>query len=608
MAIALLVIGFLVLIGGSVYLIHIAKAFAHSARPSLTKKEQETYLLLSLGISLGALLVQAGVFLYNPTWKDNSSYSYPLFVTMALVGAFGWAFSCLVLWLSFYFYYYKPKMDPAQRLFFRKATFAAIPFVLAFFLISAEGLAPYLTYPLISGFAINDSGFRWTRGTWTGGGFHVAFYALTMLFGVAVCYWVCDHRFYKEFHKHGILDNLTILAFICGVVGARIWYVAGNWTRDGFDQDFSSVFAIWNGGLTIMGGALGGIIGGVAFMMIRRKYVNVRWAMDVIIPTILLAQCVGRWGNFFNNEVYGQVVNIADGWNWLPLFIQKQMGFGLSEGQIHVPLFLIEGLINLAGYFLIAWGVGKGLKKITARGDLAGCYFIWYGTIRMILEPLRDGAYNMGADNEWSIWSSLVYVIIGVGLILFDHLLDLKEKKVAGDVPFFAASAALALAALLTPFLTGVKGVGYTSSGGVITNSETERYMGMNLIFGGNGFAASAGLIIGYLFILAGLVYAALTFIRLRKSGNGKGAMHYAISSGLLLVGVILFALAKTFLGLKDGTGDFGALTSVTISYNLGPGFLLTICLSLIACALLLIPTISKKELGNLIEEEAAVQ
>ena len=110
--------------------------------------------------------------------------------------------------------------------------------------------------------------------------------------------------------------------------------------------------SIWDGGLTILGGAFGGILAGVLFMLLARKWVDIRFAMDTIVPTILLGQAIGRWGNFFNSEVYGQTVALNSGWNWLPGVISGQMGWDCAEGMIHVPLFLIESMLNIAGYFL----------------------------------------------------------------------------------------------------------------------------------------------------------------------------------------------------------------------------------------------------------------
>ena len=595
MAIATLIFGLLITAGGLAYLIYVLRAFTKSSRPALLKKEKYSLILATLGLALGVLLLQVSVNLFHPSWANNTTYSYPLYASMAYLGIFCLVLANVALWVSFYLYYYKTNLETKERKFFRYVTFAAIPFVVGFALLWTQGVAPYLTYPLVSGFTITASGFEWTRGSWAPKSdyeFHVAFYALTMLFGVCICYWISDHRFYKEFHKHGILDNLAIFAFLCGVIGARVWYVIGNWTRDGFATDPSKIWQIWNGGLTILGGALGGVVGGVLFMVLRRKYVNILWAMDVVIPTILLAQCIGRWGNFLNCEVYGLPVNISDGWGWLPLFIQKQMSVGITtSGQIHLPLFLIEGSINLVGYFVIAWGVGKGLKKYLAKGDLAGFYFLWYGVVRILLERLRDPAYNMGGDNDWSVWSSLIYIIIGVGLIIFCHLLDLHKKKIGADLPVFLAGAACVIAAALMPLMTGVKSIEYTTATGsdVIIDSVTENYQGFALIFGGGNWKPNAGLIIAYLLLIGGLGFAIYTFFKNRQKSFEKSPKYFAIASVILLAGVAMFLLATTFLGLHDSSTTSEYIVTA-VNYNLGPGFLLTVCLSLAAAAFFFIP------------------
>ena len=149
----------------------------------------------------------------------------------------------------------------------------------------------------------------------------------------------------------------------------------------------------------------------------------------MIAVRMLLAQAIGRWGNFFNHEVYGMEVAIADGWWWLPTFIQKEMGVGLAEGHIYVPLFLIEGMINLAGYFLIAYLVPAIWKKFRAPGVLAGVYLIFYGAARMILEPFRSASYNMGTNGQWSFWNALGYIVIGLLLIAWLEVYEYAIRK-----------------------------------------------------------------------------------------------------------------------------------------------------------------------------------
>ena len=157
------------------------------------------------------------------------------------------------------------------------------------------------------------------------------------------------------------------------------------------------MFAIWEGGLTILGGAITGIVVGVAWFLWRNKGYNIWLAIDIIVPTILVAQAVGRWGNFFNCEVHGIAMS-SEYWKWLPKFIlfnsQYSSVSGFAEaGQIYVPLFFIEFVANLLGYFVLAHLFGVKLRKYTQLGDLAFGYVMWYGMTRVLMEPLRDIIY-----------------------------------------------------------------------------------------------------------------------------------------------------------------------------------------------------------------------
>lgn len=291
-------------------------------------------------------------------------------------------------------------------------------------LLSLLGLLDSLTY-------MNLISFPLSNGIEIGTAFKINFYALAILFGAGVTYFISDGYFFRRYGKHGMLENVFYVAFPMGIVGARLWYVIGNWTRDGFDQDFAAIFRIWEGGLAIMGGALLGAIAGIVFFKVRRKYIPVRWAADVIVPAILIAQAIGRWGNFFNQEVYGAVANVSNWW-FIPRFIQQQM---FVSGDFRIPLFFIESLVNIGGYFLLRYVVGKGLKKYIVIGDLAFGYSIWYGLTRFVLEPLRDPLFNMGADNQWSwIWS-IVFIGLGILGIVINHIYDIKHKPVFGEMP-----------------------------------------------------------------------------------------------------------------------------------------------------------------------------
>ena len=297
---------------------------------------------------------------------------------------------------------------------------------------------PYnVSYPLVNGISFKE-GFTLPGGTKPS----IAWYAICILSGAILVYFICDHRFYVEYGKHGILESTFLVAFPAGIIGARIGYVIGNWSRSFADKvaagQWWAPLAIWDGGLTIITGALVGIIVGVLWFIWRNKKYSIWLAVDIIVPTILVAQAIGRWGNFFNAEVHGNPV-LADSWRWfLPKMVLNNMHYSESlgpagEGMIYMPLFYIEFLSNLAGYFFIRFALGKGLRKYLNLGDLAFSYIVWYGLTRVIMEPLRNENYNMGQDNYYSwIWA-MVFVVAGCFAIFVNHLVRylINKNKVA---------------------------------------------------------------------------------------------------------------------------------------------------------------------------------
>ena len=553
MEIAILIIGLLSLLIGLAGCGY--KAFTFIKARKVVSLSRNDLILLGVGLGLiglgGSLITEASSLLSHWGWNNVHR-------------VFGWilqfffcvSFACL--WLSFFLYYYKPDMEAKQRKIARILMFAAIPASLGFFLGAGEMVSPYLSYPLVSGFAIDGSGFHWfnyeTKSNY--GGFAVAFYGLVILLGALTCYWISDHRLYKIFHKHVIVDSVFLLAFPAGILGARIWYVVGNWHRDGFDQDFASIFRIWDGGLTILGGAALGIIVGVAFVLTRRKYLNIRLAIDLIVPTILLGQAIGRWGNFFNHEVYGAETSM---WMFLPTWLRNQMATSFVDGvpgsTMYVPLFLIESLINIAGYFVIAWGVPALWKKKRSLGDLCGFYLLWYGIVRIFLEPLRDSTYNMGMDNSWSICNSLVYILLGAFLILGFQLYDLyKEKK--DPRPLLFASMGLSFVGLIMLALPSL------NIADELTKEILKRYTGYQVIFGGN----ASHLIAFISLVLGSLALIALSVLVLLKKADKKTQnILLGVSSLLLLLGSALILFGANAVAY-EGSG---------ITKNLSFGFFL---------------------------------
>ena len=349
-----------------------------------------------------------------------------------VVGAILLSGSFLVAVNSFIIHYYGKNIpEKLDKWLFR---FIIIGFTSAvfFFFIYTNGISPCIHYPLYSGISFTEGLVR------PGQNSNIAFYALCILSGAVLVYFICDHFMYKEYGEHGILESTFFVAFPAGIIGARIAYVIGNWSKEFADQEFWHVFAIWEGGITILGGAIAGIVVGVAWFLWRNKGKSIWIAFDLVLPTILIAQAVGRWGNFFNCEVHGLAVDSAN-WKWLPEIIFNNAQYTSSlylssyvgPDQLYVPLFFIEAIINLLGYFVLAHVFGKALRKYTELGDVGFGYIIWYGATRVLLEPLRSPDYQMGDKGYWSWVWSMLFVLAGTLLIVANHLVRyiLRKKK-----------------------------------------------------------------------------------------------------------------------------------------------------------------------------------
>ena len=546
--------------------------FVHSFNHNLGCKEfssgdRKQYYAFSGGIGVCSLLAGLGTYLIHNEWQTNR----PLFMTLFLVGLFIFGTSTSLLISSAIIRAKKPKKEKILQKELSFVFYFSIAFVLAGFLVFMEGLSPWLNYPLISGFAIGKDGFYWTSALnrAKSGDFHVAWYGAIIVGGALVSYFIADRIMYKEYKKHGLLDIVILIAFPAGIIGARIWYVVGNFERE-FANGRGNIFAIWDGGLTILGGAVAGVLAGYLLIKFARKSCDPRFTLDACVPAVLIAQAIGRWGNFFNNEVYGQTVS-ETGWLWLPSWIRNQMHFDgytgqfLASGMINVPLFLIESLFNIAGYFIIVYALGKGLKKYLVRGDLAGFYFIWYGIVRVIMEPMRNSSFNMGADNAWSVCNSLIYIVIGLAMCTYFHFHDYYEKNENHKnylLPF--VSAAITLIAVFFLFLPSFSG-GYTNGHNDAKLLTT--YAGFEVLFEGK----APLLLVGFILMMIGAIAMVISAIFAIKN-NAKFSKIAAIcGSTFLILGVCFFLFGKGMTTLPLEYEEY------SVTYSLSYGFFLLI-------------------------------
>ena len=263
------------------------------------------------------------------------------------------------------------------------------------------------------------------------GPLEITFYACCILLGALLSLVLSMWGIKRKGYNPKDLENLFLVAFPMGLVGARLWYCiwqAHEFARDniflsllaciGIEQTTEGFQFIGLSGLAIQGGVILGVLSGVMYVKKYIKHMKLVDIADTAIPTILVAQAVGRWGNFFNREVYGQPTQ-ASNWEWLGQWFIDQMtipGAGLKAGEIATPLFLMEGIINSIGFILLFFVLGIILKKYILPGVVTFSYFIWYGVVRFIMEPLRNSDFIMTPNGKFSTsqFTALLFIIVGI--------------------------------------------------------------------------------------------------------------------------------------------------------------------------------------------------
>ena len=203
------------------------------------------------------------------------------------------------------------------------------------------------------------------------------------------------------FKEDNLLDFL-LYAIPAGIVGARAYYVIFSW--DYYSQNLSQIINIRNGGLAIHGAIIAGVITGIIFC--KKRKINFLELIDLVIPSLILGQAIGRWGNFVNQEAYGGPTDLP----W---------GIIVNGQKVH-PTFFYESIINICVFIFLIWF--RKHKKAT-HGQIFGLYLILYSAGRFFVEGLRtDSLMFLGMRVAQLI--SISSIILGVSLLIY-----LKKKK-----------------------------------------------------------------------------------------------------------------------------------------------------------------------------------
>lgn len=223
-------------------------------------------------------------------------------------------------------------------------------------------------------------------------GFDIAFYGIIICIGMLLALFVIERNAIRHGEDSGIFYDFFIVAIICGVIGARIYYVAFEWEH--YQGNLLKIINIREGGLAIYGGIIAGTLSAAVFSKIRHyPFLKIS---DCCMPGVLVGQFIGRWGNFFNCEAFGGFTDSLFAMRIKeslvnPSMINQQLldniiyDGGIRYIQVH-PTFLYESCWNLVS-FIILYSYGR--KSNLGTGDVTIGYFLFYGIGRFLIEGMR---------------------------------------------------------------------------------------------------------------------------------------------------------------------------------------------------------------------------
>ena len=252
---------------------------------------------------------------------------------------------------------------------------------------------------------------------WYLGPIPVRAYALCILTGVFVAVWWSDRRYRARGGRPELVFDVAIVAVPAGIVGARLYHVVSS-PDDYFgpNGDLARIPQTWQGGLGIWGGIAGGVLAGV--LLLRHRGLRVAPLADAVAPALLVAQAIGRLGNWFNQELYGSPTTLP--WGLRIDDAHLPAGSTYPPGTLFHPTFLYEALWNLAGAVLLVW-IGR---RMVARSGVTGGRLLWiylmvYTAGRVWIEMLRIDEAETVLGLRLNVWTSIVIFLVGaIGLVL----------------------------------------------------------------------------------------------------------------------------------------------------------------------------------------------
>jgi len=266
-----------------------------------------------------------------------------------------------------------------------------------------------------------------SQGTFALGPFTLHMYGVMLLLGIAGAVWLTGRRWVGWGGDWDLIYRIALWGVIFGIVGARIYHDITSWNQDQAIHDhWWGVFAVWQGGLGIWGAIPFGVLTGA--WIVHRSGNSVRLMMDAVAPGLLLAQGIGRWGNYWNQELYGRPTSLpwalridsAHQGGILPRY-QSSAQFGYYQ-----PTFLYEFAWNLLGVGVLLW---LDRRFTLRRPALFALYVVWYTTFRTFEEVLRIDPSNYFLHMRVNFWVSLGIWVLSVAFFVWWQFLRERPEK-----------------------------------------------------------------------------------------------------------------------------------------------------------------------------------
>lgn len=238
-------------------------------------------------------------------------------------------------------------------------------------------------------------------------GLEIYYYAICIVTGMILAAILSGLLMKRRNMSPDLIYTLFIFCIPTALICARLYYCITK------PLPFSEWIHVRDGGLSIIGGVIGGVTAGLVVCKVKK--INFLRAADCVVVTILFAQAIGRLGNYFNQEVFGGVVtNPSLQWEPFAVYIE-------ARGEWHYAFCFYEMFINLIGFGLLYSAAWFWNKK--PNGVFTFAYFLWYGIVRTIMEPLRDPSDILsGGGIPWSLVTSILYIVfgaVGIGVLLY---------------------------------------------------------------------------------------------------------------------------------------------------------------------------------------------